>query len=181
MRYNELNNSIESERLLLREITFADVDKVVEHCSDPDLSRYMYIPYPYSVEDAINWINKHKEDFKNDKIYTYGIVLKDSNELVGVISLSNKKEDKNGEIGYWVGKKHWSKGYASEAMKAIIEFAFEVKKYHRVFARCMAENIASSKVMMKNGLTFEGRLKEHVFRNNRFYDMLYFGLVNSNK
>lgn len=180
MQYNELNNIIETERLLLREINFDDVDLIVEYCNDPDISKYMYLPYPYSREDAINWINKHKEDYKNDKLYTFGIVLKETNLLVGAISLSNKKEDQNGEIGYWIGKKHWSNGYASEAMKAIIEFAFKVKNYHRIFARCIAENIASSKVMMKNGLTYEGRLKDHVYRYGRFFDMLYFGLINSN-
>lgn len=130
MKYDFSNNTIETERLLLREYTLDDVDKVVEYCNDPDMSRYMlHIPYPYKREDAINWINSHREYIEKDRLFNYAITDKDTGELLGTVSLSHNKENRNGEIGYWIGKKYWNKGYATEACKAIIQYAFEVKEY----------------------------------------------------
>lgn len=181
MIYNKELNIIETERLKLRLVTPNDFPKVVEYCSDPELSKYMiYLPYPYTLEDAISWYNNQQESLKKDTMYTYGIELKETGEFIGVISLSNNQRNNNGEIGYWLGKKYWNKGYMSEATKAIIEFAFQIKNMHKVYARCFSENIASAKVMQKNGLTFEGSLKDHIYKDGKYHDLLIYGLINDN-
>src|SRR5690554_594872 len=179
MKYDFSNNTIETERLLLREYTLDDVDKVVEYCNDPDMSRYMlHIPYPYKREDAINWINSHREYVEKDRLFNYAITDKDTGELLGTVSLSHNKENRNGEIGYWIGKKYWNKGYATEACKAIIQYAFEVKDYHKVYIRHLEENYASKKVIEKCGFLFEGNLKEHIYKNGKFHNILTYGLIN---
>jgi len=82
-----------------------------------------------------------------------------------------------GEIAYWVGESYWGNGYATEAAKGILEFAFIEKNYHKVFARYFNSNSASGKVIEKIGMKKEGILKEHVVKENKYIDLVYYGVL----
>ncbi|MEK4006743.1 GNAT family N-acetyltransferase [Paenibacillus sp. FSL H3-0333] len=84
----------------------------------------------------------------------------------------------NGEIGYWIGEAHWGHGYGTEAARAVIEFAFTEKKYHKVYARHFASNPASGRIMQKCGMTYEGTLKDQIHKINSYEDLVYYGIVN---
>ena len=70
------------------------------------------------------------------------------------------------------------KGYGTEAAKALIEFAFEEKNYHKVFARYFKSNPASGKIMEKIGMKQEGLLKDQVVKDGKYEDLYYFGIIN---
>jgi len=124
------------------------------------------------------WIPTHEGNFINDKLYEFAVTDKSSGELYGAISLSNNQRYKNGEIAYWIGEEYWGNGYASEALSAIISFAFTEKGYHKVWGRFFSSNPASGKVMQKVGMTKEGVLVEHIIKDGEFKDLVLYGITN---
>jgi RimJ/RimL family protein N-acetyltransferase len=83
----------------------------------------------------------------------------------------------NAEIGYWLGQEYWGNGYATEVVQQLISIAKESKKFHKLFARTFEGNLASEKVLIKNGFVHEGTLKEHIFKRGKFLNEKIWGLI----
>ncbi|GAA1386199.1 GNAT family N-acetyltransferase [Peribacillus frigoritolerans] len=180
MIYDNLNKTITTKRLVLRIFQKSDAVAVTKLCNNYNIYKNtLYLPYPYTIDDALSWIEHHLDNFNANKSYEFNITDKESGELYGAIALSNNQKFNNGEISYWIGKKFWGNGYATEAAQAILHFAFEEKQYHKVFARYFNSNPASGRVMQKLGLKKEGILIDHVRKENRFEDLVYYGIINS--
>jgi len=179
--YNPATRTITTERLILRPYEIADAQRVSELCNNYNIYKStLNIPYPYPIESALAWIATHEESFINDKGYVFAVTDRSTGELYGAIGISNNQAHKNGEIGYWIGEEYWGNGYASEALKAIIDFAFSEKGFHKVFGRFLASNPASGKVMHKVGMVKEGMLAEHIFKEGKFEDLFFCGIINNN-
>jgi len=88
----------------------------------------------------------------------------------------NRKHS-NGELGYWIGKPFWGKGYCTEAARALIVVCFETLELNRVHAHHVDGNPASGRVMEKAGMVYEGCLRGHVQREGKFQDVLMYGLL----
>ncbi|EDL66428.1 acetyltransferase, GNAT family protein [Bacillus sp. SG-1] len=158
-----------------------DATEVAGLCNNYQLYiNTLYLPYPYTLEDAVSWIKNHLDNYNKDKLYEFAVTDKTTGKLLGAIALSNNQSFKNGEIAYWIGEPYWGKGYATEAAHAILEFAFKEKNYHKVFARHFGSNPASGRVLRKIGMENEGELKEHVLKEGRFEDLVYYGVINRN-
>lgn len=174
--------TIETERLLLRPFTQDDAENVAALCNNFNVYKsVLSLPYPYTVECALSWIARHEENFDGERMFEFAIADKHTGALYGCIGLSNVKAHKHGEMGYWIGEEYWGNGYATEAAKALIRFAFEAKGYHRVHACHFASNPASGKVMEKAGMTCEGMQKQHVFKLDTYQDIVLYGIVNPAK
>ena len=105
--------------------------------------------------------------------------IKESKKLIGNISLILGSTKHKAEIGYWIGEEFWNKGYCTEAMKAVVKYAFTARSINKITSRHMAMNPASGKVMVKSGLVQEGYLKQDVCKNGHYVDSLVYGLVKS--
>ena len=179
MKFDKMNYSIHTDRLYLRLFKKNDAETVKELCNNINIYKTtLYIPYPYTINDALVWMENHKKNFDEDRSYEFAITDKESGDLLGAIALSNNQKFKNGEIAYWVGEKYWGKGYGTEAAKALIDFAFVEKKLHKVFARYFKSNQASGKIMEKIGMEQEGLLKDQVIKDGKYEDLFYFGIIN---
>ena len=180
MIFNSESKTIITERLVLRLFQKSDAEVVTKLCSNYNIYKNtLFIPNPYTIDYAYTWMEKHEENYNLDKLYEFAITDKESGELYGAIALSNNKSFQNGELAYWVGEEYWGRGYATEASKAMLDFAFNIKGYHKVFARYFASNPASGKVMDKLGMVKEGILKDHIKKDDRFEDMVYYGIIKS--
>lgn len=180
MIYVYKNKTIETDRLLLRLFTEEDAEKVTVLCNNYNIfKRTMTLPYPYTLDCALSWIANHEQNFDSDRMYELAITDKISSQLYGAIAISNHMQHKNGEMAYWVGEQYWGNGYGTEAAQAMIDFVFEEKNFHRVYARHFKSNPASGKIMEKCGMQYEGTLKDHVFKIDRFEDIVHYGIVNS--
>lgn len=109
----------------------------------------------------------------------YFIFLKDSNVMVGGITLSNLRRGASqcGELGYWTGKPHTGKGYMSEALAVMVQHCFTTLKLHRLEAACLPENAVSQRLLLKCGFRLEGSLREYlkidgVWRDHQLYARL---------
>ena len=117
---------------------------------------------PYHEEHAIFWLNMANEGFQTKSKYIFGIRLKTTDELIGGMGLHIHKDFNRAELGYWVGVPFWNKGYATEALSAILKFGFEQVELNKIFAVHTKDNPSSGKVMIKNGMIKEGELKDHI-------------------
>jgi [ribosomal protein S5]-alanine N-acetyltransferase len=180
MNYDDQQKTITTNRLVLRLFEKSDAEAVARLCNNYNLYKNtLYLPYPYALEDALSWMERHLNNFNEDKSYEFAVTDKDSGEVYGAIALSNNKRFHHGEIAYWIGEEFWGNGYATEAAEAVLKFAFEVKQYHKVFARYFSSNPASGRVMQKLGMKEEGILIDHVWKENRYENLVCYGIINS--
>lgn len=170
--------TLQTQRLILRPFTFDDASNVQRLCDDYDVCKTLaYLPYPYTIECAKKWIARHEDNFNNDILYEYAVTNKETGELIGCISLSNNKEQRSGEIGYWIGKRYWGNGYCTEAAKELIAFAFSDKDFHRIFARHFSINPASGRVMQKCGMRKEGEQKQSYQKDGKYFDEILYAIL----
>ncbi len=143
----------ETERLVLRESVIADAPDLYEMNSDPEVMKYTGdIPFQ-SVAETENLIRYYKDYEK----YGYGrwtTILKESDEVIGYCGLKYLEDIKETDLGYRWKKKHWGKGYATEAGKACLQFGFEQLGLEQIIAQVLADNKASVRVLEKLGMTY---------------------------
>lgn len=181
MFYNQEKKTIRTERLLLRLFQLEDAEEVARLVNNYNIYKStMNLPYPYSIDDAIKWIKGMPKKVKSEKVFEFAITDKNTGKLFGAIALSNNKAFRNGELAYWIGEEYWGKGYATEAGKAMIEFAFKEKNYHKVYARHFRFNPASGRVLEKIGMKQEGVLVDHIIKDGRYEDLVFYGIINKN-
>jgi len=177
--YDKDTRTMMTERLRLRPFELSDANSVSELCNNFKIYKStLTLPYPYPIESAVSWISTHAENFDNDRIYEFAITDKDSGILYGAIGLSHHKANRNGEVAYWIGEEFWNKGYGTEALTAVIDFAFTHKNYHKIWARYFESNPASGRMMQKVGMTYEGKQIDHVFKENRLETLILYGMIN---
>ncbi|MBT3393609.1 MAG: GNAT family N-acetyltransferase [Waddliaceae bacterium] len=175
MRYEEKDGD---SSVTLRSLRRSDAKDVYDNINDKDIVLWTSnIPYPYPKDGAEKWIAKAHREMKSEKSYAFAIAFDD--KLIGVISLMNvDKKNQKAEIGYWLGKKFWGRGFMTEAVAKVLEFGFQTLKLHRIDASLYSGNIASQKVLMKSGFVLEGTLRESKKIDNKYHDELWFGILN---
>ncbi|MFH1209252.1 MAG: GNAT family protein [archaeon] len=172
---------IVTERLILRSISDKDIESLIENINNLNVSKYLLVvPYPYTIKDAKWWINHCKEKGRE---YNFCIELKSEKKLVGGIGLSHfDKFQRTAEVGYWLGEKYWRNGYVSEALKTLIDFAFNKLKLRRLEAGVFSKNPGSGKLLEKFGFVKEGLRKEcrRSKSNGEIHDEVMYGLLKKN-
>ncbi len=176
-----MNLNFESERLLLRPIEDKDVDDITEILSNPAISKYnTNIPYPYTRENALYFIQDSKDKLQKGTYYRFAIVWRESNKMIGMVSLFHvNKTDNNGEVGIWLSKDFWGKGIVSETANLFLEFAFDEMSLNKVYGITVSKNIRAKKVFAKLKFKLVGKLREQAFMDNEYVDVLYFDLLKS--
>lgn len=166
--------ALPTQRLVLRPFELSDVPRVQLLAGDREVAlNTMSIPHPYPAGSAAEWIASHEEKRKQGDI-NFAI---DDGQLVGSIGLRVQRDFERAELGYWIGKPFWGRGYATEAAAAIIRYGFEELKLQRIYAGYFSRNAQSARVMIKNGMQYEGTLRRHVKKWNEFVDVVYYGIL----
>ena len=110
--------------------------------------------------------------------YQLAIVFRAEGRLIGTCGIRMESVDfRRANIGYEITPTYWGKGYATEAARAIVAFGFLELRLHRIWARCVAENAASYRVLEKLGMRREGRLREEEWMKGRWWDTLVYGIL----
>lgn len=148
--------NLETNRLILRPFCKEDAQEAFT-CweSDPEVAKYMFWTSHNDIQKTKEWIEFELGQISKDDWYRFALVLKESGELIGTGLIYFEEEVENYEIAYNLGKRFWSKGYTTEAMKEILRFAKEELGIHEVVGRHAIENPASGNVMQKLGFVFE--------------------------
>lgn len=141
---------IRTRRLFLRPPWLEDAPALAQGVGDWDVARMLAnVPYPYTLADAEHYIAQMQEDMKP----VFVILNREGNDapLIGAIGLHWHEGEKCHELGYWLTKNAWGRGYASEAASALMELAFLGLGLPRVCAGYYLENPVSGQVLFKLG------------------------------
>ena len=169
---------LNTSRLILRSFTLDDAPVVQKLAGNSEIAlNTLLIPHPYEDGMAEEWISTHKDQFESGKLANFAVVHRNSSCLIGSIGLTIYQEHEKAELGYWIGKSHWRNGYCTEAGKAIIRYGFDELKLNRIHAHHFSRNPASGRVMEKLGMQYEGCLRQHIKKRDKFMDCKMYSIL----
>jgi RimJ/RimL family protein N-acetyltransferase len=171
-----------TERLILRSMTFSDADDLLEYQSNPEIVRY--IPWPLGNKETVRQhIEKTLErstfDLDTDgKYFVLVWEMKDGGKVIGQSNLGVKSlEDECGVVGWVTHQDFQRMGYAFEASSAILEYAFQVRNFHRVVADIDTRAIHSANLAKKLGMRLEGESRQSEFLKGEWCDMWLYAML----
>ena len=160
---------METQRLILREMTEEDFDALYAILSDAETMQHY--PSPFSREKVKDWITRNQHRYKTDGFGLWTVVLKETGEVIGDcgVTMQNIRGQLLPEIGYHVHKAHRRRGYASEAAKRCMEFVFRETDFPAVYSYMKYTNAPSYGVAVKNGMRFIEEYDDPVNTRTRVY------------
>lgn len=171
--------TLETERLILRKFNIKDsYDMYSNYASNPNVTKYLTWNIHENEEESKALINIWEKEYNNDEFYQWAIVLKESDKVIGGISVVNIwKEIDKVEVGYCIGEDYWFRGISAEALNAVITFLFEKVDVKTIIGRYDISNVNSGRVMEKCGMKFQGVIKK-ACKNNKgeYVDCGYYSL-----
>lgn len=168
---------IRSKKFILRSFKKEDETSLVENINNRIIAKNtLRIPYPYTLKDAHSWINRNLKLDKKKEKHEINFAIDIGGKLVGGIGL-DKIYDHCAEIGYWLGEKYWGQGIMTSAVKLLTKYGFEKLGLRRIYAFVFQFNKASTRVLEKGGFKYEGKLRKHVRKGNKFLDDLLYAKV----
>jgi RimJ/RimL family protein N-acetyltransferase len=173
---------LESSRLILRPLTPADVDDLLEYQSDPDVIRF--IPWPVRdremVAEAITKLLEFIGTGETGLNQTYAMELKSSGKVIGQVNYMFKDgHDFQREIGYVINPAFGGQGYVHEALVAMVTHVFDRGDIQRVYAKIDARNTASEKVAQRLGMRKEAHHIQDDFFKGEWTDSLIYAVLKS--
>ena len=171
--------TLETKRLILRKFAENDAEAVFRNwASDDEVTKYLTWPTHRSVEASAGYINFCLGTYTEQSSYQWGIVLKETGELFGNISVVKVDEAIQAvELGYVIGRRFWGNGYAAEAAKEVIRFLFEEVGVNRIAARHDVKNPNSGRVMQKAGMQYEGTIRQGDRNNQGIVDCALYSIL----
>lgn len=167
-----------TERLLLRSPRADDATDIERLAGEREIAaNTATIPHPYPEGAAAEWIALQAQRQRAGEHVTFAMVERESGRLVGAIGLRLVQAHRRAELGYWIGKPYWGRGYATEAARAVLRYGFETLGLNRIHAAHFTRNPASGRVMQKIGMTHEGRLRQHYDKWGVLEDIEFYGIL----
>ncbi|MDZ5471997.1 GNAT family protein [Bacillus sp. 31A1R] len=162
---------LETDRFILRKLKMSDAPNMFDYFSKDEVTKYYDLATFTSEQQATDLIERLLTRFEEGKQIRWGIALKETDNLIGTCGFhSIEPEHSKVEIGYELHPNYWNKGVMSEVISKILDYGFNKMELNRVEAFYDPENIASRKVLEKNGFIFEGVLRKRFFEKGNFLD-----------
>ena len=170
--------TLETDRLILRKMTPDDAEAVFAYASDSEVSRYVLWETHRSIEDSRAFLDLTTSKYESGGEPDWGIVYKGDHHFVGTCGIvSWEPYHARAELGYALSRDYWGRGFMAEAVRAIISFGFKKMNLNRIEARCIAENVASARVMEKAGMLYEGTLRQRELVKGEHRDMKVYSIL----
>ena len=151
---------LETERLVLRQLSTADAEFILELLNEPSFLRFIGDKGVRTLEDARQYIlNGPVESYEKNGFGLYLVGLKDKATAIGICGLVKRDPLPDADIGFAFLPAYWSKGYAVESAAGVMNYAREVLRLDRILAITSPDNEASAKLLGKISLRFERMIK----------------------
>jgi ribosomal-protein-alanine N-acetyltransferase len=172
---------LRTDRLTLRPLQSTDVEAIASYSLRPEFIRFLPLP-PQTMETAAQFVERavanDQPDPKGD--WLFAIQIREAPRLIGTIRIGVRSvEHRQGDLGYAVHPDHWRKGYATEALRRILEFGFENLSLERIWATADVRNVASWRVMEKAGMEREGLMRHHLLVRGAWRDSVLYARINA--
>jgi RimJ/RimL family protein N-acetyltransferase len=170
---------IATRRLSIREYAVADTPAVQENVRDASYWEHHATepPSPEQISALVLWAVQ-EQSIKPRINYYLAAARKDTGVIVGeaVLRITDPVQ-RQGEIGFGIGRKYWKQGYATEIGQALLHTAFHHFKLHRVYAQCAPDNKAVIRVMQKMGMAREGMLRDVTHARGRWWSTVIYSIL----
>lgn len=167
-----------SELVSLRPFAFTDAPSLARHANNLAIARNLNdaFPHPYTLNDAKDFIQRRKAE-----PFPTVLAIEIKGEAAGAVGLFLQQgiQKKNAELGYWISEEYWGKGMGTSVVEWMIKYAFSTFDLLRLYARPFPFNIASQRVLEKNGFKLEAILKSALYKDNIVYDEWIYSILKS--
>lgn len=169
---------IHTARLVVRPVAKSDLGDLLEVNGDDDVTRYLPYATWRSRDDALAWLARMQERCATGTARQCVIERRLDRKVIGTVLVFQFDEPSaRVEIGYVVGREHWRRGYAGEALRAVCRHAFEEAGVRRIEAEARPDNLASNELLLSLGFVHEGRLRQRWVAKGETYDTNLYGLL----
>ena len=168
---------LEGTLVRLRAMEPEDLEDAYKWVNDREVTLWMTsLRYPVSRKDEQKWIDDAPTNsFGGVRL---AIETKDGKHIGGINLHRVNPEDRKAGLGIMIGEKdHWSNGYGTDAVKTLLSFAFDEMNLHRVWLHVFADNERAIGCYQKCGFREEGRLRQEVYQDGRYYDVVLMGVL----
>jgi ribosomal-protein-alanine N-acetyltransferase len=171
-------HNIQTNRLLLRQILDADKPKVFEGLSHPEVIKHYGVNYK-TLEDTQIQMDWFRTIWEEQTGIWWGVALLGKpEELIGAVGINNwNQAHHHAEIGFWLLPAFQQQGLMKEAATGMIHYLFTQTNLHRIYAMVETDNQASLGLLEKLGFKKEGRQREVEWKNGKYIDLDWFGLL----
>ena len=170
--------TLDTSRLALRAMTSTDAADLLLVCSDPRVAEHQdWAPFT-RLSEATQFIAERLDLFQRRVRISWGMALEPSGPLIGQIGLhSISLRDRRAELAFDLRSDHWRRGLMSEALSAVLAFAFDRCQLEKLVAQTTVENRACHELLRKLEFVLEGRLASQYQWKGRFHDVHAYGLT----
>lgn len=170
--------NLESERLLLRQITPEDVNEIYALRSNPETMKYIPRPLVITIDQAMEHIKMIQDKIEANEGINWAITLKNDSKMIGIIGHYRIRwEHFRSEIGYMLLPEYHGKGIITEAIQLMVNYGYNDMKMHSLEAIIDPKNIASARVLEKNNFIKEAHLIENEYYDGKFLDTVIYSLL----
>ena len=165
-------------RISLHELEERDLEAVAAWAGDPLVTAFLTWD-PGGLGAARRWIANARTEAERVPRRVWELAARDAGDnVIGSGRLSiHDPANRSADIGYVVRRDRWGQGYGTAIAEELITLGFRRLQLHRVWATCIADNVASARVLEKAGMRLEGRLRDHIFLRGRWRDSLLYAIV----
>jgi len=172
---------LESKRLRFRKLTNADAPEILVLRGNPETMQFIPRPLIKDIEGALAHIKMINDKIDENIDINWAVTEKGSDTCIGIMGFyRTQPEHYRTELGYMITPEHWGKGYVTEAVNVLLDFAFNSLQFHSIEAVIDSRHIASERVLQKVGFVKEAHFKENFYYNNEFTDTVIYGLLKRN-
>ncbi len=160
----------------IREWTLKDKEALTTLCNAVD-RRFLSdrMPFPYTEDDAVQWLTMVQEKEGKDGVFR---AIVEDGEIIGSVSVERDSSLKSdGEIGYMLSKNYWNQGIATQVVALICNTVFKELSLQRIIGKVYEPNVASARVLEKNGFTRKSTHPDAIFKNGMTYNVLVYELA----
>lgn len=161
-----MDKIIETDRLILRELTLSDTADLFKILSDKETMKHY--PRPYTKEETKEWIGRSIKSYKNFGYGLWAVTLKKTDQFIGQCGISDQNIDgeKVLEIGYHINKNFQNNGFATEASRACLNYGFTKLGFDEIFIHTYIKNFPSVRVAQKIGMMKRKEYEKTIQKDN---------------
>jgi len=169
---------IATKRLDLIELTLADLKDVHALHSLNEVDEFNTLGIPSSINQTEKLLNSWIDTINTNTLFVFKVVNKQNGAFIGLFGIKMGKPNyRSAEVWYKLHPSFWNKGFATEALNAVLDFCFNDLKLHRIEAGCATENIASIKVLEKAGFKREGQKRKILPIRGQWTDNYFYAIL----
>ncbi len=169
--------TLTTRRLLLSPLTQGDADALFALLRDPAVTRYLDLDALEQRAQAVDLLDEFLRRLARGEEQRWAVRLH-SGASIGLVSLDLRSRVRGrAELGYALAAAYWRRGFATEAIRAVLEHGFGTLGLNRIEAMVYAENTASRALLTRLGFVEEGRLRQHAWEHGRYWDDIIYGLL----